>query len=513
MQNIINFNYVEFIARKYANESSNNKIKMNTFKEAMTHFSGNNFISYDRLEYLGDSVFHMIITEYLFNRYEDDDEGFLTRLRIRIERGDSMTEIASIIGLNKYIQTNCVNLTDDILEDVFEAFIGAYYINFGIKSTQKLVIYLIEKYKDLSEIIAYDDNYKDILLRYYHKKQWSHPTYQESIHGNKFVSVVKNPSGETLGVGSGKTKLKAEQNASEKALLKLGLLHNDNIDEQTNNIIEKKQKKKDQKKSLPIYNPYNFLITKNDIHKILDKYKVLYNKSVDINISTFYEAMTHQSYVNNPEYEKNKSIYEIDKNTVPLQKKSNSRLKFLGDSIIHFIIADNLYFTYRDKNEGFLTIIRARLENRESLFHLTKESGVIKYVLVSQNIEVLHGRKNAKIYSSAFEAFVGALMIEYGFDVAKEFIVNVIRREVKIDDIVTNETNYKHSLLQLFDKKHWSHPEYTLLSESGPDHLKHFAIGIYRNNELLGTGEGTSKRKAEQLAAKEAYYNLTNIEL
>ncbi|AGC02017.1 ribonuclease III [Acanthamoeba polyphaga moumouvirus] len=518
--NVINYPYIDYIIKCYVpelqyDENKSKKVNMELFEESMMHPSMqylDDYKTYDRLEYLGDAIFHMITTEYFYKRFREDNEGFLTRLRIRVERGDSMADLTRKLELDQFIQLNGIILNDHILEDVFEAFIGAFYLNFGIKYTRLFIINLIERYKDLSELIAYDDNYKDMLLRYFHQMRWGHPKYKEVITGkNKFESSICNPFGKILGVGISYTKKKAEQLASRKALESLGVIIKGELDVDWIKKIDKidrqaKEKDKTDKKPLPVFNPKNKLLKKTDIKNILLNYNVILNN--DINIKLFHEAMTHRSYL----IRKNMSPEEksFSKNCVKLQKKSNERLQFLGDSVIHFVVGESLYHKYRSSDEGFLTRLRCKLENRDSLFYLAKQTDISNYLLISQTIEVLHGRNNINIIGGGFEAFIGALYLETGLQIAKQFILEVIRVELDLDKIAENETNYKDLVLQLYNKNHWGHPIYKLLSEKGPDHKKKFTMGIYLNNKLVGKGTAYSKKKAEQIASKKMYHKYIN---
>lgn len=520
-KNIINYLFIDYIIKCYVSELQFDKqyygkTKMNYFREAMLHVSTQYHETdkiYERLEYLGDAIFHMIITEYFYKRYDEENEGFLTRLRIRIERGDSMAELTKILELDKYIQINGISLNDHILEDVFEAFIGAFYLNFGMKYTRIFIIKLIEQHKDLSSIIAHDDNYKDLLLRYFHQMKWGHPIYQEEkSFGGKFISYVENPFGEKIGKGIASSKKKAEQIASKKALENLGVIINGDIDPNWLDKIEKeekeeKEKDKTDKKILSVFNPNNKLLKKLDIDELLGNYAIKFSKGASFNIRIFYEAMTHRSYL------QRKNLTEEDKimakKSVPLQKKSNERLQFLGDSVIHFIIGEYLFHKYPTRNEGFLTRLRCKLENRDSLFYLARQTNIHSYVLISQIIEVLHGRNNINIIGGGFEAFIGALYLEMGLNIAREFVIEVIKSELDIEKIAENETNYKDLILQLYNQNHWGHPEYKVIKEEGPDHAKIFTMGIYLKGKLMGRGKGSSKKKAEQIASKKMYDSLT----
>ena len=455
--NVINYPFIDYIIKMYVpqmqlDEQKWKKVKMEIFKEAMMHQTTKHkeyHKTYERLEYLGDAIFHMIMTEYLYKRYDEEAEGFLTRLRIRIERGDSMAELTKILKLDKYIKVYEISINDHILEDIFEAFIGAFYLNFGMNYTRLLIIKLIEKHKNLSELISHDDNFKDLLLRYFHQMKWGHPTYIEGFTNNKisgsktakknskFSSIVKNPFNEIIGKGVANSKKKAEQIASKKALETLGVIIDDEIDPNWLDkiekvvVVEEKEKDKTDKKTISVFNPNNKLISKKDIKDLLSVYNVALNKEITININLFYEAMTHRSYLIRKKLTPKDKV--ASKNAVKLQKKSNERLQFLGDSVIHFIVGEFLFQKYPKADEGFLTRLRCKLENRDSLFYLAKQTNIGSYLLVSQNIEVLHGRNNVNIIGGGFEAFVGALYLEVGLAMVKQFILEVIRIELDIN--------------------------------------------------------------------------------
>lgn len=164
-----------------------------------------------------------------------------------------------------------------------------------------------------------------------------------------------------------------------------------------------------------------------------------------------------------------------------------------------------LYHKYSHVDEGFLTRLRCRLENRDSLFYLARKTGISDFILVSQNIEILHGRKNVNIISGGFEAFVGAVFLEQGLVLARQFVTEVIRLELDIQAIAENETNYKELVMELYKHNNWGRPQYKLLHESGLDHCKSFTMGIYLKGQLVGKATANSKKKAEQLASKHMY--------
>jgi dsRNA-specific ribonuclease len=204
--------------------------------------------TYGRLEYLGDAVIHNVLAEYLFDRYEGEDEGFLTKLRTKLEKDESLSRLSKKIGLQKYAiiarnieqaggRLNNVHLT----EDIFEAFIGALSKETKYERCKEFLISLIEKEIDIAELLHNDDNYKDRLMQYFHKMKWSEPKYNEDVSQQKntkegcleirsYTTYIKNPEGKIIGVGQGNSKPKSEQNAAYNALVTLGV-----INEQDNN--------------------------------------------------------------------------------------------------------------------------------------------------------------------------------------------------------------------------------------------------------------------------------------
>lgn len=511
--NVINFPYIDYIIKAYVPElqfdEKYKKVDMKLFRESMLHHSTKqkeDSQSYERLEYLGDSIFHMIISEYLYKRYDEESEGFLTRLRIRIERGDSMAHLTKLLELDPYIQIYGLVVNEHILEDVFEAFLAAFYLNFKEKYTRKFIINLIEKHKNLSELIYFDDNFKDLLLRYFHQMKWDHPKYKNNKTSNgKFISVVKSPFGIVLGTGTSNSVKKAEQSASELALIKLGLIIDGEVDQDWLEKIEKeekdeKKKEKNDKKSLSVFNPANKLMKAKQVKETLLNYNIVLSKDLKIKNKIFCEAMTHRSYLVRKKLTSKDKI--AAKSSVSLQKKSNQRLQFLGDSVIHFVLGEYLYHKYVNADEGFLTRLRCKLENKDSLFYLAKQTNISSYLLISQNLEVLSGRTNVNIIGGGFEAFVGALYLEFGISTSKNFILEVIRIELDIAEIAENETNYKDSVIKIYLDNHWGYPEYKKIKESGPDHSKIFTMGIYLHGKLMAYGKASSKRKAEQIASK-----------
>ena len=180
--------------------------------------------SFETLEFMGDSVLGFIITKFLFDRYEEMQEGFLTKARTKLVRGETLSGIARNLGLDSLVLMddkgirNGWNNNDKILEDVFEALVGAIYMDLGLLNAKKFVLNLFENpyYVDL-DCIMVDDNYKDQLMRLCQTNRWGLPEYKnEQIDSVFHVNVVVTNT--FLASGKGKNKKHAEQDAAKNML-------------------------------------------------------------------------------------------------------------------------------------------------------------------------------------------------------------------------------------------------------------------------------------------------------
>ncbi len=184
--------------------------------------------SFEKLEFLGDSVFNLIVTDLIYDKYPNEDEGFMTRLRTKIVRGSSCVKLAKIINLGQYILTKVKdengNVTNEkILEDSFESLIGAIYKDLGFQYAKVFILKLIDENINFDSLLAIDDNYKDILMRYTQSYNYELPIYNlVSIDQNKVFTVSlhlkKDNITKEYGVGTGLTKKEAEQNACKNSI-------------------------------------------------------------------------------------------------------------------------------------------------------------------------------------------------------------------------------------------------------------------------------------------------------
>ena len=219
---------VTFVTKPQIEQLVGTKIKnLDLYKKAFTHKSALKEYeqlneSFETLEFIGDSVLGFVITKFLFDQYESKQEGFLTKARTKLVRGETLANIAKILGLEKMVvmdekgMRNGWNNNPKILEDVFEALIGALYMDLGLLHAKEFVlrIYNDPKYIDLN-LIMVDDNFKDHLMRYCQLNNWQLPEYRVSGHHEGIFYIDIYVNGQFMSRGAAKSKKQAEQNAAK----------------------------------------------------------------------------------------------------------------------------------------------------------------------------------------------------------------------------------------------------------------------------------------------------------
>lgn len=195
-------------------------------------------------------------------------------------------------------------------------------------------------------------------------------------------------------------------------------------------------------------------------------------------------ALTHSSYANERE-----------------ALGDNERLEFLGDSVLGFITAEYLFSEHKGVPEGELTRLRAYAVCEKSLDVYAREIGLGDYLLLGKGEERTGGRERASVLSDAFEAVIAAIYLDGGMELAKKFVLRFVRPYVEAKPVFKD---YKTMLQEVTQKNPGETLEYVLVSESGPDHDKHFEVEVHLNSNVIGRGSGPSKKKAEQDAAREA---------
>ena len=200
-------------------------------------------------------------------------------------------------------------------------------------------------------------------------------------------------------------------------------------------------------------------------------------------------ALTHSSYANEH------------------RCQSNERLEFIGDSVLGMIVAMHLYRTFPKLPEGKMTRMRAELVCEQSLWEVADKLGFGEHLRLGKGEALTGGRERHSILADCVEAVIAALYIDGGFEVAKQFVDEHILS--KLESLGTTPAgDYKTRLQELVQRFHGQSLSYELLSESGPDHMKVFCAAVYLNGEMIGQGEGRTKKEAEQNAASKALEEL-----
>ncbi|OHA58268.1 MAG: ribonuclease III [Candidatus Vogelbacteria bacterium RIFOXYD1_FULL_44_32] len=205
------------------------------------------------------------------------------------------------------------------------------------------------------------------------------------------------------------------------------------------------------------------------------------------NIDFLIQAFTHRSYLNEHR---------------EISHDHNERLEFLGDAVLELVVTNFLYKTFPGKPEGELTAYRAALVNTTTLSDAAKKLGMNDYLLLSKGEAKDTGRARQYILANTFEAVIGAIYLDQGYDVATDFITTNLLYLIK--EIVAK--NLWQDAKSFFQEKAQEvegvTPAYEVLKQIGPDHNKCFTVGVYLRDELVAEGEGHSKQEAEQEAAK-----------
>lgn len=200
-----------------------------------------------------------------------------------------------------------------------------------------------------------------------------------------------------------------------------------------------------------------------------------------------HEALSHSSYAN----EKKKL------------RRSNERLEFLGDSVLSVVVSQYLFERYSELPEGELTKIRAALVCERSLHRFALRIGLGDFLLLGKGEEHTGGRERPSILADAFEAVIAAIYLDGGLEAARTHILHFIPERIPESSSVLFG-DYKTALQEIIQKNPEEKVEYVLISESGPDHNKSFMVEVCLNSNVIGKGQGKSKKEAEQMAAKEA---------
>ena len=205
---------------------------------------------------------------------------------------------------------------------------------------------------------------------------------------------------------------------------------------------------------------------------------------------------------------KNKLLYQLafrhtsasKYNGINSFKESNERLEFLGDSVLGMVVAEFLFKKYPFKDEGFLTEIRSRIVNRESLNVLARRIGLDKLI-------EFDGHRNfhrTSMFGDAMEALIGAIYLDKGFAFTKKFIISkLLSNHFDLDEVISNNTNYKSTILS-WAQADGRKVEFLIVEEKGKNHSKEFIAQVLIDAQVISSGSGWNKKKAEQDASRRA---------
>ena len=201
------------------------------------------------------------------------------------------------------------------------------------------------------------------------------------------------------------------------------------------------------------------------------------------------QALTHKSFI----YETNHP-----------EKTANEVLEFLGDSVLNLAVSFLLFLKFPDAQEGTLSMLRSQLVKRSSLASLSKELQLEGYLLLGKSQQLNGGTQKSSILANTYEALVGAIFMDSGFDQALDIIKGHFETYLQTNTPSELFNDFK-SLLQIYSQQfHGVSPQYGVINESGPDHDKRFQASARIGDEVKGWGWGKSKKEAEQEAAKNA---------
>jgi len=208
-----------------------------------------------------------------------------------------------------------------------------------------------------------------------------------------------------------------------------------------------------------------------------------------INKDLLRQAFVHRSYLNENKW---------------YGHGHNERLEFLGDAVLELVVTDHLYHKFPENNEGDLTAYRSALVNANTCASVATDLGVNDYLLLSKGEAKDTGRARTFILANTLEAIIGSIYLDQGYDIAKKFIVEHIL--TLVGNVIKDGTwiDSKSLFQEKAQEETGITPSYKTVKETGPDHDKHFTVGVYLNKDLIATGDGQSKQDAEQEAAKKA---------
>ena len=220
----------------------------------------------------------------------------------------------------------------------------------------------------------------------------------------------------------------------------------------------------------------------NNVSDLLKKLHITYK-----DLAIYEQALTHPSY-------------NGDANT---KHQDYEKLEFMGDSVLGYVTADLVYKNRPEMSEGDLTKLRSVLVSTKPLAAYARKISLDQYVRIGHSITASQVKESDKILENVFESLIGAIYLDAGLKAAYRFIKYILLKDIKTYD-ADNLTDYKTKLQEEIQAEHRYAVQYVTISQSGPAHDRTFTVQVRYNDIVLGTGTGKSKKKAEEMAAKDA---------
>jgi len=211
-------------------------------------------------------------------------------------------------------------------------------------------------------------------------------------------------------------------------------------------------------------------------------------------LSLLEQALVHSSYIN-----ENPALALI----------SNERLEFLGDAILDFIVAEELYQRFPNLSEGEMTKLRSSLVCQDSLSRMARAISLGNYLYLGRGEEASGGRRKPANLASALEAVIAAIFLDQGLATVRDFVLRSASQELNKALIQRAEADYKSQLQELIQARRQQTPTYRVIETTGPDHDKIFTVEVRVGDTILGRGSGKSKKMAETEAARSALAQLS----
>lgn len=211
------------------------------------------------------------------------------------------------------------------------------------------------------------------------------------------------------------------------------------------------------------------------------------------NTTLYTTAFTHRSFLNEAKQ----------------RLSSNERLEFLGDAVLQLIVSSYLYLERPKDAEGELTNLRAYIVKTESLAQVAKDLDLGSLLRLSRGEELSSGRTNPQILANTYEAFLGAVYSDLGFELAQRFVHQTLLPLFKKQVLTGAPRDFKSQLQEISQSKSQLSPKYKIISTAGPDHAKKFTVGVFLNGKQIGQGTGLNKQQAEEQAAEAALKTLS----